>query len=247
MSKLIKYEFRKTWPAKLVVLAFTLIAEIVFLVGVFGDNPDRTGIGIALLALTAMFGIFAIGVQSLVILHRDMSTKQSYMLFMTPNSRWAILGAKVLENGLSVLLSGAFFALLALGDLSLLLGKNHQLEQLWTMIQDVWRSFNAEIELNQMNFLLFALFIVISWVNTVMTAVLADVVACALLNGKRFSGLIAFILFLVLNYLTAKIGSLVGTGASFSDRMLIENGLELVFAVIMYLCSATIMERRLSV
>ena len=87
MSKLIKYEFRKTWPAKLVVLAFTLIAEIVFLVGVFGDNPDRTGIGIALLALTAMFGIFAIGVQSLVILHRDMSTKQSYMLFMTPNSR----------------------------------------------------------------------------------------------------------------------------------------------------------------
>ena len=247
MSKLIKYEFRKTWPAKLVVLAFTLIAEIVFLVGVFGDNPDRTGIGIALLALTAMFGIFAIGVQSLVILHRDMSTKQSYMLFMTPNSRWAILGAKVLENGLSVLLSGVFFALLALGDLSLLLGKNHQLEQLWTMIQDVWRSFNAEIELNQMNFLLFALFIVISWVNTVMTAVLADVVACALLNGKRFSGLIAFILFFVLNYLTAKIGSLVGTGASFSDRMLIESGLELVFAVIMYLCSATIMERRLSV
>ena len=247
MSKLIKYEFRKTWPAKLVVLAFTLIAEIVFLVGVFGDNPDRTGIGIALLALTAMFGIFAIGVQSLVILHRDMSTKQSYMLFMTPNSRWAILGAKVLENGLSVLLSGAFFALLALGDISLLLGKNHQLEQLWTMIQDVWRSFNAEIELNQMNFLLFALFIVISWVNTVMTAVLADVVACALLNGKRFSGLIAFILFFVLNYLTAKIGSLVGTGASFSDRMLIESGLELVFAVIMYLCSGTIMERRLSV
>ena len=95
--------------------------------------------------------------------------------------------------------------------------------------------------------LLFALFIVISWVNTVMTAVLADVVACALLNGKRFSGLIAFILFFVLNYLTAKIGSLVGTGASFSDRMLIESGLELVFAVIMYLCSATIMERRLSV
>ena len=247
MSKLIKYEFRKTWPAKLVVLAFTLIAEIVFLVGVFGDNPDRTGIGIALLALTAMFGIFAIGVQSLVILHRDMSTKQSYMLFMTPNSRWAILGAKVLENGLSVLLSGVFFALLALGDLSLLLGKNHQLEQLWTMIQDVWRSFNAEIELNQMNFLLFALLIVVSWVNTVMTAVLADVVACALLNGKRFSGLIAFILFFVLNYLTAKIGSLVGTGASFSDRMLIESGLELVFAVIRYLCSATIMERRLSV
>ena len=247
MLKLMKYEFRKTWATKLILLGITAAAEIVYLIGLYTGHQDTTGMAIFLLVMLAFGGVLVIGLESVITLHRDMNTKQSYMLFMTPNSRWAILGAKVLENGLSVLLSGAFFALLALGDLSLLLGKNHQLEQLWTMIQDVWRSFNAEIELNQMNFLLFALFIVISWVNTVMTAVLADVVACALLNGKRFSGLIAFILFFVLNYLTAKIGSLVGTGASFSDRMLIESGLELVFAVIMYLCSATIMERRLSV
>ena len=64
-----------------------------------------TGTGIVLLTMLAMGGIMVIGLASVVTLHRDVSTKQSYMLFMTPNSSYSILGAKMLENGLSILLA----------------------------------------------------------------------------------------------------------------------------------------------
>ena len=247
MNKLMKYEFRKTRAAKLAVLAITALAEIVFLIGVFGNNDERTAIGIFLLAMCAMFGLFVIGVQSVVILHRDMSTRQSYMLFMTPNSRWSILGAKVLENGVSILLAGAFFAALAVADISLFLAKNHQMEQLWEMLNRMIQSFNSEIDISRTNFLLLALFMVSAWLSTVVCAYLADVVACALLTGKRASGAIAFVLFIVLNYLESEIISLAVRGMNFSTTMLVSSGLELVMTVIMYVCAATIMERKLSV
>ena len=40
--------------------------------------------------------------ESVNVLHRDLNTKQSYMLFLTPKSSYQILGAKILENGISI-------------------------------------------------------------------------------------------------------------------------------------------------
>ena len=109
MGKLLKYELRKTWMLKLIVLGMTAAAEILFLVGLWTQQERALGLGVLLLSLLAMGSIMVIGLYSLVVLHRDMNTKQSYMLFMTPNSSYKILGAKVLENGLSMLLAGAAF------------------------------------------------------------------------------------------------------------------------------------------
>ena len=109
MIKLMKYELRKTMTIKLMILGATALAEIVFLIGLFANKNRMAAIGVGLLAMLAFGGVMIIGVASVVILHRDMNTKQSYMLFMTPNSSYRILGAKVLENGISILVAGAFF------------------------------------------------------------------------------------------------------------------------------------------
>ena len=79
MNKLMKYEFRKTLVVKLVLLGATVLAEIVFLWGLWGDKNRALGTGAALLTMLAFGGCMVIGLSSVVILHRDMNTKQSYI------------------------------------------------------------------------------------------------------------------------------------------------------------------------
>ena len=109
MKHLMKYEFRKTLIAKLIILGTTAVLEILFLLGLYTKHDSLAGYSTIMLTMLAFGGVLFIGLQSVMTLHRDMNTKQSYMLFMTPNSSYKILGAKVLENGLSILMACAFF------------------------------------------------------------------------------------------------------------------------------------------
>ena len=54
--------------------------------------------GIIFLVMCTIFGVIYIGIESVNVLHRDLNTKQSYMLFLTPKSSYQILGAKILEK-----------------------------------------------------------------------------------------------------------------------------------------------------
>ena len=120
MLRLLKYEFRKTLFPKMVLLALLVIFEGIFLYGYWTGNDSTTTLGLSLFLFTFLCGLLAIGIISLVTLHKDMNTRQGYMLFMTPNSTYRILGAKVAENGLSMLGIGAVGLALCLLDFSLI-------------------------------------------------------------------------------------------------------------------------------
>ena len=121
MKQLLKYELRKTQAMKLIILGITAAAELAFLIALFvrnsQGNTDEIIVAMAfLLTMIAFGGILLIGIQSVLTLHRDMNTKQGYMLYMTPRNSYQILGAKMLENGISLVLAGAFFFLLPSGS-----------------------------------------------------------------------------------------------------------------------------------
>ena len=128
-----------------------------------------------------------IGLQSVLTLHRDMNTKQSYMLFMTPNSCYKILGAKMLENLLSMLIGGAFFFGLGVLDISLLMRRYGEIDSIMDAIRDILSIFGYGLNLDAgyMAGLVFGL--LSSWFATITAAFLADVVSSALLNGKKFN------------------------------------------------------------
>ena len=251
MLKLMKYEIRKTWITKLILLGVTAVAEAVYLYGLYTEKEGPLSVAIGLLVMLAVFGVLVIGLESVLTLHRDMNTKQSYMLFMTPNSSYKILGAKVLECGFSILITGAFYFALGALDITLLFAKSGQLNQLWEMIQNVISQININgrpltINAEIMASLTFSL--LTSWIGTVTMAYLADVVSAALLNGKKFNGLLSFVLFLALAWLTGWATGKITEGITASTTMLVVNGLiDLGFAVIMYIVTAQIMERKLSV
>ena len=248
MFKLMKYEFRKTWITKLILLGITAAAEAAFLFNLYTDKEDGLAASIGILTLVALFGVLFIGLQSVITLHRDMNTKQGYMLFMTPNSCYKILGAKVLENGLSILVTGGFFFALGALDITLLFAKQGQLNQVWQMIQDAIKSFNENIPLTADALAAFTFSLLAGWISTVVTAYLADVISAALLNGKSFNGVISFVIFLALNW---AFGWLVGIATqnipNVVTSLLVQGGISLLTAAVMYVVTAQIMEKKLSV
>ena len=244
MLKLMKYELRKTWFTKAILLAVTAAVEAFFLYGLYGEKEDMAAGGAFILLLLAFGGVLVIGLESVITLHRDMNTKQSYMLFMTPNSCYKILGAKVLECSLSILLIGAL-------DLSLVFAKQGELSLLWDQIREFISNFSVNgrpitIDLPTMATVVFSL--LSGWIALITSAYLADVISAALLNGKKMNGVISFVLFLVINWgITRLIVLLTASITENIPAMLAGGGLDLFFAAVMYYVTALIMDKYLSV
>ena len=246
MLRLLKYELRKTLFAKLVLLGITFVAEAVFLVGFWGNRENTLLIGAALLFFIALIGIALMGILSLMTLHRDMNTRQGYMLFMTPNSCYRILGAKVIECGISLLLAGAFFFALGLLDFSLLLGKDSN-RQIWDMFTQIIHAVNEQVVLDTPHISALIFSMLAAWLCTVTTAYLSDVVSSSLLNGQKANWIITFLLFLVLNYAISKLLTLVPASLGTITVLLLQGAVSLVLAGIMYVITARLMDKYLSV
>ena len=246
MLRLLKYELRKTMMPKLILLGVTLIAQAVFLAGLWGKKDSTLAIGAVLLFFIAIIGIAMMGILSLATLHRDMNTRQGYMLFMTPNSCYKILGAKVIECGVSILLAGAFFFALGILDFSLLLGEGTN-QQIWDMVTDLIRSINSSIILDAPHISALVFSMLACWLCTITTAYLADVICTSLLYGKKGSLIITFILFIVLNYAISRLLQLVPSSIGVIPVLLWQGVIALVLAGIMYVITARLMEKYLSV
>ncbi len=248
MKNLMKYEFRKTLAVKMLVLGAAALAECLFLIGLWGDMDRVLAMSIFLLTMLAFGSVMVIGLASVVILHRDMNTKQSYMLFMTPNSCYRILGAKVLENGLSILLSGAFFFALGALDITLLFARQGSLAELWDTFTGFLRRIDERITLDAPTMMTLTANVLSTWICTVTAAYLGDVISTALLNGKRFNGLLSFLAFVLLMWLTGFVQmKTVGAIGDIRTAFLAETAVALVFSAVMYVLTAQIMERKLSV
>ena len=257
MKNLLKYEFRKTLLTKLVILGITVVAQLIYLAGIWGKDREGTVIaGMLLLFFTATFGILFIGLQSVITLHRDMNTKQSYMLFMTPNSCYKILGAKVLENGFSILIR-----------------RYGQVDSLYEAFQSILRTFGWDFKLDAGYLASICFSLLSGWFATITAAFLADVVSSALLNGKKYNYLVSFVLFLALSYLMGKVGNAVAGDVLTRTEEVVEltmpnamqsygtvstvttspgyflrsGAVSLAFSALFYVCTAEIMQRKLSV
>ena len=247
MKNLIKYELRKTLSVKLILLAIVGALQILFLIGLWGEIADLTAISIALLTMTVFSGTIIIGLGSVVCLHRDMNTRQGYMLFMTPNSCYRILGAKMIEVSLSILITGAFFFVLGLLDVMLLFSHLNQLDQLWNLFQSFLQQMSVELPINRYTAIALAWDFIASWISVVATAYLADVVASALLNGKKLGGVLSVIFFIAISMGVNAVQRPVYQSMKLIPGLWTCGGIMLVLSVVMAVVTAQIMERKLSV
>lgn len=246
MGKLIKYEFRKTTLSKLIILLFAAAAELLFLIGLFADWENGFFWGIFLLMACAMFGIFYIGIESILVLSRDLNTKQSYMLFMVPRNSFQILGAKALENLITIAAAGAFFLLIAVIDISLSGIYLDGLNEFMTDMNRILNMFFGNLP-TWYEALAFAAEFLLSWFLTITVGYLAVILSCTVLAGKRLSGLISFVLFILFSWLVGTITDYLPELSNLTLNSLLNAGVILLFVVLFNLLSGWILEKKLSV
>lgn len=246
MGKLMKYEFRKTRMSRLILLLATVMSEVLFLAGLFADWENGLVWGSVLITFCAMFGIFYMGIESILVFSRDMNTKQSYMLFMTPKNSYQILGAKALENLISILLAGVIFILIAFWDLTIasiyLDGLNQFLEELHRIMGFLFENLPTwqEIVAGVFSFLL-------DWFMTITVGYLAVALSATILAGKRFSGLISFVLFLAITWVIGAAMEFLPVLSSQTADFILKYSITLLLSAVFYLLTGWILERRLSV
>ena len=162
------------------------------------------------------------------------------MLFMTPNSTYRILGAKVAENGLSMLGIGAVGLGICLLNFSLI---KQELE----FITSFLKNFGIGLTPTFPHLSALLVYIISSILCSVTTAYLADVICSSLLNGQKGSMVITFVLFALLNFGIQKIMGLVPASLDIVVMFLLQGAIALALAVVMYIITARLMDRYLSV
>jgi ABC-2 type transport system permease protein len=250
MLKLMKYELRKQAFSKLVIVIIAAFLEVIFFAGLLLDKNDTIGLAIGLLSMFAMGAMFFIAFESIITYYNDLKQKQSYMLFLTPHSPYAIVGAKVLSAGLQVILSGLAFGLIVAGNGAALLAKYSSINQLKNFLRE-FLNVQYHINVDGKLLVLGLLTVLITWISTITLAYLSVTLSTTFLANKKGKALISFLIFLALEYVFNRISDLI-MGISFlpsdaGNNLIITILLFTVFTAVTYFATAWMLDKKVSV
>lgn len=216
MFKMMKYEFRKSLMPILIILGLTVVAEIVYLIGLgtaegFDDGLTMS-IGVFCLFMMGMVSYIYLLINGEVMFERDLKNKEGYLVFMAPISMYAVIGAKLLMVFIETAIFTVGYALLGLTDIYLLLRRfDLKVDEL---MQGLKRAgFAISIHKNELVLAAIAIFVAIFMIYTF--SYLATSLTRIIFREKNaFSNLITFVIFIALAIATSKLTALVYSGAS---------------------------------
>lgn len=246
-----KYEFRKQAFSKLVILALVGLLEVLFLFGVVASRENIIAMAMSLLAVFTMGALFFLAFESILTYSNDLKQKCSYMLFLTPNNSYSIVGAKVLSAGIQVILAGvAFFAVFAI-DGGVLIAKYDAIAEVKRVILQMLDQF-FQLKIQFSDIVSVVAVVITNWISTITVAFFSITLSTTFLANKKYKGVVSFIIFIVLNIVYSKITNLVlGDAAdhlsSVSTFFIWESIIALLFTILTYIGTAWMLEKKVSV
>ena len=210
MGKLMKYEWKKQRTSRIFVMTALAVCVIAFLAGMLFEKDALMGVSVTLLLVGSFFVVFYMGIESILILNRDLKTKQSYMIWMTPKSVWEILGAKFV-----VAIAQMFFvfALYAIAGLLCFVGTIQyvgELGNVFAIIREYAIQYVGDGQLiGQVVWSFFCVFV--GWTEIVMVGYLAVIVSRTILRDSKYAGAISIVAFFVITFVIEKFYSLISS------------------------------------
>ncbi len=251
MMKLIKYEFQKQMFSKIVIMVSLAVLIVLFTYGVVRDDDQ---LAMAILAVTSIFMMMAIvyvGIEGAVVYARDLKTKQSYMLFMVPQSSWSILGAKIIASILQILFTMFIFTVTLAANFTIFLVRNANVQELVEMLKQFAEAvFNIRINVRLFAQALGVTFIL--WVFFFMLAVFVETLLYTVLNQSKLISVLAVVAYCLVIWGVVRMeNALGGLLARLNPGELIASGMSyayyLALDLILFFVSAWLIEKKLSV
>lgn len=211
MLKLSKYEFRKNRNALLLLIAGLGILQAAYMLSLGTKKDSYIFSSSGLLLLYGMVCYFAIFLFAVTNYYREINSRTSYLVFMTPVSPFRIVLSKMLTVlFLGLIMAGLLGALAAL-DLQLLAGRYDEYTGLLDMIQDAMLQFGIHTGEIFSGILFGLITFLLSFYATVALIYLSITLSATLLQNSRFKLVVSILLFLAASLLRSKLQDLVGT------------------------------------
>ncbi len=250
MLKLFKYEWKKQMGSKLIIGLVLLALCAFYILGTLLKKDSWEGIAMVLLMLIGMFAAIYVGIESLLVLNRDIRTKESYMLFMLPKSAYQILTAKILAAICQILLTMLMFGAAFMVCFTAYMAANESLAEMLNFLrQYIERIFEVEIEWDMVLLVLISMFV--SWISMIASGFAAIISVRTVLSRTKLAGVLAVVVYLLItwgtNWLNGRINAL-STGPD--TEMLyycLGIGAMAVVTVILLVFSGWMAEKKLSV
>ena len=251
MGRLIKYELKKQQISRNIILALLLVFLLAVVTGIFTDNGNLVGISVGMEIFVGMFVFFYMGIESLLILNRDLKTKQSHMHWMVPMQSWKILGAKYIAAILQIFFISLAYMLAGAACIMSMIAKEGAWESLFKAIR-TGMDWLFQGNMDWITLMAIFLFFFLAWTCVIATGFLAVIVSRTVLINSRFAGIVSFILFFAINAIVEYIYDLFAK----YGLMGIHSGLYIgigecafyiVACIILFVISSVLAEKKLSV
>ncbi len=208
MLKLIKYELRKQLFSKIILLVLLGLLEIGFFVGLLTEQENVLAVSIGLYFLLAIGTIFFVAFESVFTFSNDLKTKHSYMLFLTPNSTYKIIGAKVLTTTVTIGLTATAFMGVILLDIAAVFAKFNELEILMKKLQElIALIFHANISYAFVISII--LYLVFDLISILVIGMASITLSATFLSNSKGKGIVSVAFFFGISYLMSKLEGLV--------------------------------------
>ncbi|MDD6573047.1 MAG: hypothetical protein PUF12_11750 [Thermoflexaceae bacterium] len=198
MLKLMKYEYKKNRGVLLGLILLVAGLELYFLISYGLDKLEHMGIAAGFLVIATMVCFFMVFILGITNYQKELGSKSSYLIFMTPNSSLKIIVSKLLY--ILVLGCATFLLLgsLAIFDIRLVSIKANEKFGIMEIITELARGFGVNLTQIWTAVLLEVIYFVISVLSVVAIAYLAVTLSATFLQNNRFKGFISVVLFIIL-------------------------------------------------
>lgn len=220
MLKLIKYEFRKNLYGMCIMLGLLAGVQMYFMYAYFIADSRNKAMGAAgglfFAAVLCFFMVFSLGIMTY---SRELSSKTSYLVFMTPNKAGKIIGSKLVYTFINGMLIAALLLVLGLADMHLLLNMFNEEISMLEMIMDMLHSFGFSVVSIAYNITSSFISFLILFFMVVTLAYLSITLTATVLQNRKIKGLISIVLFIAVLLGVTKLGGLLPTLFEEPDSM----------------------------
>lgn len=205
MLKLTKYELIKSKMTLIIIALIFALLEGYFLYSIIIEDAEHTGASAGFLALFAMCCFFVVYVMAIVNYSKELSSKSSYLIFMTPNTPLSIILSKMLSVFIIGACIVAVIAIFATIDIQLVLSTYESTENILDFFKYFLESMEVDTVLLLPTILGYILEFLINFFAIVTMIYLAITLSSTVLQNKKGKGIVSFILVIVFALLMAKI------------------------------------------
>ncbi len=209
MLKLAKYEFIKSKNALIIIAVIFALFEGTFLYGIFSKDDAFTGGSIVLLSFYSVSCFFIVFALAIINYSKELNSKSSYLIFMTPNSPLKIIFSKILSTLIIGCAIVAVITILAVIDITIMFEEFSSLNRWKEFFEVIFKEMGVNTALLPPIIIGYIAEFIISFFSVVTLIYMAITLSSTVLQNSKFKGYLSFILIAAFIYIMVKVEGLL--------------------------------------